>query len=205
MRRAARFGAAALTLGFAALAGAAGAMQAPAPADGPPDPALACGVEIFGEADDRLFGESYAFARARTTDRDPPERMRVIGRLDSQLEVCRRRDRLGADEAQIVEVYAATRSCCAAPPAISATRAPIPRSSIGSPNVFRPPMWRTIPMRHSSGATPLRSSARGFPRGFTGPRPIIWSSPGAISCSGRCGRANGPEPLPPQTDSCDSN
>lgn len=91
------------------ITGPAAAMQAAPPTIDASDPILSCGLEVFGEADDRLFGETYAFARARSTDRDPPGRRAVIGRLDAQLEVCKRRDRLNPGQFEIVNVYAANQ------------------------------------------------------------------------------------------------
>lgn len=91
------------------VAGPAGAIQAAPSLAGPTDSILTCGLEAFSESDERLFGETYAFARARSTDRDPPGRREVIGRLDSQLELCRRRERLNPKQLEIVDVYAANQ------------------------------------------------------------------------------------------------
>ena len=98
-----------IALGFAGFAGSAEAIHAPAAAIAPLDSALTCGLETFGEADERLFGESYAFARAHSTDSDPPGRKSVVVRLDKQLEICKRRDRLNEEELQLVNVYAANQ------------------------------------------------------------------------------------------------
>lgn len=91
------------------VAGTASAMQATPSTIVAADPILTCGLEVFGESDDRLFGETYAFARARSSDRDPPGRLEVIGRLDAQLEVCKQRDRLTPGQLEIVNAYAANR------------------------------------------------------------------------------------------------
>jgi hypothetical protein len=95
-------------MSFASMAGASGAVQAPASAASV-DSALTCGLGAFGESDERLFGESYAFARARSTDRDPPERKQVVSRLDRQLQVCKRRHKLSRAQLQIVNIYAANQ------------------------------------------------------------------------------------------------
>jgi hypothetical protein len=96
----------ALLLAALPLSGGARAMQAPAETAAAGETVLACGLEAFGDADDRLFGETYAFARARTSHRDPPERKTVVARLDAQLRLCGQRHGLGAERLAIVEAYA---------------------------------------------------------------------------------------------------
>jgi hypothetical protein len=96
----------ALLLVVLPLSGGASAMQAEPGAAATGESVLACGLEAFGPADEITFGQTYAFARARTSDRDPPERKNVVARLDAQLRLCGRRHDLNADRLAIVEAYA---------------------------------------------------------------------------------------------------
>jgi hypothetical protein len=102
-RKGLRLGAAALAAWVSLLLSApAGAMQAAAVEA---DMIVACGMAAFGEADERLFGQSYAALIADRPDLAPPERKRVPDRLEAQLEACRQRHDLAAVEVEGMRNY----------------------------------------------------------------------------------------------------
>jgi hypothetical protein len=81
------------------------AQAADVPVAGSEAAIMECGLSVFSESDDRLFGQVYVLSRHRSPPNAPDGRDQVFDREDEQIGICGRQYHLSAKDVELLDTY----------------------------------------------------------------------------------------------------